>query len=413
MEKRRVVITGLGAVTPLGLTAEETWANLLQGKSGIGPITQFDVSDMPSQIAGCVKDFNPDDYMDRKDARRIGRFTQFSIAASRMAIQDAALDLSREDLTRVGLEIATALGGVDLIESQSRVLQQEGSRRLNPTLAPSVLVNTAACQVAVSLGTQGPTNSPAAACASGVYALGYALRHLQRGDADVMLAGGTESAMTPIAVAAFGRLGALSKRNDEPTRACRPFDADRDGTVIAEGAAVVVMETLEHALQRGARILAEVVGFGLSEDAYHLVAPDPTGKGAARAIRLSLADAGMSPAAIDYIAAHGTATPLNDVTETLAVKEVLGEKAYKTPISSNKSMLGHMLGAAGAISAVVAILAMRDQQIPPTMNLEKPDPQCDLDYVPLQSRPCSVQTTLTNAFGFGGQNAALVTRRYP
>jgi 3-oxoacyl-[acyl-carrier-protein] synthase II len=412
MEKRRVVITGLGAVTPLGLTVEETWTNLLQGNSGIGPITQFDVSDMPSQIAGCVKNFDPDDYMDRKDARRIGRFTQFSIAASRMAVQDAALDLSREDLTRVGLEIATALGGVDLIESQSRVLQQEGSRRLNPTLAPSVLINTAACQVAVMLGTKGPTNSPAAACASGIYALGYAFRHLQRGDAEVMLAGGAESAMTPIVVASFGRLGALSKRNDEPTRACRPFDADRDGTVIAEGAAVVVMETLDHALQRGARILAEVVGFGLSEDAYHLVAPDPTGEGAARAIQLSLTDAEMLPADIDYIAAHGTATPLNDITETLAVKKIFGEKAYKTPISSNKSMLGHMLGAAGAISAVTAILVMRDQQIPPTINLEKADPQCDLDYVPMQARACLVRATLANAFGFGGQNAALAMRRY-
>lgn len=412
MEKRRVVITGLGAVTPLGLTVEETWMNLMQGKSGIGPITQFDASDMPSQIAGCVKNFNPDNYMDRKDARRIGRFTQFSIAASRMAIQDAALDLSHMDLTRVGVEIATALGGVDLIESQSRVLQQEGVRRLNPTLAPSVLVNTAACQVAINVGAQGPTNSPAAACASGIYALGYALRHLQHGDAEVILAGGTESATTPIVVAAFGRLGALSKRNDEPTRACRPFDADRDGTVIAEGAAVVVMETLEHALQRGARILAEVVGFGMSEDAYHLVAPDPTGEGAARAIRLSLADASMPPAEIDYIAAHGTATPLNDITETLAVKKVFGEKAYKTPISSNKSMLGHMLGAAGAISAVVAILAMRDQQIPPTINLEKADPQCDLDYVPLRARAGLVRATLANAFGFGGQNAALAMRRY-
>ncbi len=291
----RVVITGSGAVTPLGLSVSETWQNLLRGKSGITKITDFDVSEFPSQIAGFVKDFAPENYMDRKEARRMARFAQFSMAAAQMAIHDSGLDLAREDLTRVGIEIASAIGAVDLIEEQSRVLQTQGSRKLNPVLIPSVIVNAASCQPAILLGIKGPTNSPAAACASGVYAIGQALRHLQRGDVDVMLAGGTDSAMSPLAIAAFGRLGALSRRNDDPERACRPFDAERDGTVISEGAAVVVMETLEHAQRRDAHILAEIVGFAATEDAYHLVAPEPDGDGAARAICQSLADATMSP----------------------------------------------------------------------------------------------------------------------
>jgi len=410
--QRRIVITGMGAVTPLGLSVAETWCNLLQGRSGISRITVFDVSEFPSQIAGFVKDFAPENYMDPKEARRMTRFTHFSMAAVRMAIHDAGLDLAREDATRVGIEIASAIGAVDLIEEQSRVLHTQGVRRLNPVVIPSVIVNAASCQPAILLGIKGPTNSPAAACASGVYGIGQALRHLQRGDADVMLAGGTDSAMSPLAIAAFGRLGALSRRNNDPEGACRPFAADRDGTVIAEGAAVVIMETLEHAQGRNARILAEVVGFATTEDAYHLVAPEPNGEGAARAICQSLADAAMSPEEIDYIVTHGTGTPLNDVSETRAIKRAFGDHAYRLLASSNKSMLGHMLGAAGAISTVVAVMAMQEGIIPPTINLEKADPECDLDYVPLQSRAATINAAMVNAFGFGGQNAALILRRY-
>ena len=342
----------------------------------------------------------------------MARFSQFAMAATREALQHAVLDLSKEDMTRVGLEIGTAIGGINLVEEQAIVFHEKGPGRVNPTLIPAIIANAAPCHIAIVLGIKGPTNSPVAACATGTVAIGQALRQLQLGIVDVMIAGGTEAATSPLSLATFGRLGALSMHNEEPEKACRPFDAQRDGTVMGEGAAVLVMETLEHAQRRGAPILAEVVGYGMSEDAYHIAAPDPTGDGPARAMHQALADAGIAPAEVDYIVPHGTGTPLNDVSETKACKAVFGERAYRIPTSSNKSMLGHLLGAAGAISTVAAILAIRDGRVPPTINLEHPDPECDLDYVPNQARNMRVDTAMANAFGFGGQNATVIVRKF-
>ena len=409
---QRVVITGVGAITPLGLTMDETWRNLLAAKSGVRPIAAFDTSDIPTKIAAEVRGFVPEDHMDRKVARRTGLFTQYSIAAANMAVENACLDLAKEDPTRIGIEIGSAVGALGVIEEQSALLREHGYRRLNPLNAPIIMINAASCQVAVLLGIKGPTNSPVAACATGTYAIGQALMHLRRGGLDVMIAGGTEGAITPVGVASFGKLGALSPRNDDPAGACRPFDVNRDGTVMGEGAAVVVLETLEHAQRRGAPILAEAVGYGVTEDAFHMTAPNPDGEGAARAMSLALADGGLSPEEIDLIAAHGTGTPLNDVTETKSIKETFGQHAYKLAITANKSMLGHMFGAAGAISVITTVLAIRDGMIPPTINLDTPDPECDLDYVPLRARQARVDAAIANAFGFGGQNASLAVRRY-
>lgn len=412
MTKRRVVITGIGAFTPLGQTAEETWQKMLQGESAIGLIEHMDASELPVQIAASVKDFDPQDYMDRKVARRTARFTQFAIAASQMAIDDAHLDISKEDPARIGLEIGSAIGAVDIFEEQTMILNTKGASRVAPLLVPMVMINAASCQVAVLHGIQGPTNSPVAACATGTYALGLATRHLQHGYADVMLAGGTEACISPLGITSFGRIGALSNRTQDPSTACRPFDASRDGTVMGEGAAILVLETLEHALERGAHILAEVVGYGTSGDGYHMTAPSPEGDGAARAMQLALEDAQLSPGDVDYIAAHGTGTPLNDVTETRAIKQTFNSHAKGLAISSNKSMLGHMFGAAGSISVITSVLAMRDNILPPTINLYDPDPDCDLDYVPLKARPAELNVAMANAFGFGGQNATLAIRRF-
>lgn len=411
MKNTRVVVTGMGAITPVGIGVEDTWKALLAGRSGVKMITRFDVSNFPTQFAAEVSDFDPREFMDFREAKRTARFTQFAVAAIQQAIQDSALDLSREDLTRVGIEMGTAIGGINIIEEQTIILHQKGYRRVNPTVLPVLIANAGACHIAISLGVRGPTESPVAACATGVVAIGQALRWLQSGEVDVMLAGGAEAVTTRLGLAAFSRLGALSTRNAEPEKACRPFDAERDGTVMGEGAAALVLETLEHARRRNAPILAEVLGYGISEDAYHIAAPDPTGKGAARAISLALADAGIQPAEVDYIVPHGTATLLNDVSETRACKIVFGERAYRIPISSNKSMIGHMFGGAGAISTVIAILAIRDGIVPPTINLEHPDPECDLDYVPNDARHVRVDTAIANAFGFGGQNATVVVRR--
>jgi len=408
----RVVITGMGAITPLGLSVDDFWQGVTAGKSGVGPITQFDVSEYPARIAAEVKGFDPSDYFDRREARRMARFTQFAMAATIQAMDDAGLDMAKEDPRRVGLEIGSAVGGMDVIEEQAQLLQRRGPGRVNPTFIPMVLINMAPCHIAILLGIKGPTNAPVAACATGIVAIGEAMRRLQRGDVEVMIAGGTEWATTPLAMAAFGRIGALSGRNDEPERACRPFDAKRDGTVAGEGAAIVVLETLEHAWRREAEILAEVVGYGFSEDAYHIAAPDPTGDGAAWAMTLALEDAGMAPEEVSYICPHGTGTPLNDVSETKAIKTVFGEEAYRIPISSIKSMVAHMLGAAGAISVIATVKAIQDNLVPPTINLETPDPECDLDYVPNVARAVQVDAAMANAFGFGGQNASLLVRRF-
>jgi 3-oxoacyl-[acyl-carrier-protein] synthase II len=408
----RVVITGMGAITPVGLNVADFWQGITAGQSGVRPITQFDASEHPTQIAASVEGFEPTDYVDRREARRMARFTQLALAATQQALQDAELDLTREDRTRVGLEIGSAIGGIDVIEEQSQKLQDGGPRRLNPIIAPSVIINITPCHIAVLLGIKGPASAPVAACATGGVAIGQATRRLQRGDVDVMIAGGTESAMTPLAVVGFSRLGALSTRNDEPEKACRPFDADRDGTVIGEGAAIVVLETLEHAQRRGAPIQGEVVGYGFTADAYHIVAPEPNGDGAARAMSLALADAGLSPGEIGYICAHGTGTVLNDPSETAAIKTIFGEAAYRIPISANKSMLGHLFGAAGSISVITAVKVIQEGVIPPTINLNNPDPECDLDYVPNVARQATVDVAIANAFGIGGQNATVAVQRF-
>lgn len=408
----RIVITGVGAVTPLGLDLESTWQGLIAGRSGVDHIRLFDPAGIPPKIAAEVKQFEPQKYMDFRDTKRTARMTQFAIAAAREAVAAARLDMAREDPTRVGTEIGTAVGGIETVVSEQKALDERGARRLNPQAIPSFLINMPSCQVAMIFGAKGPAHSPVAACATGIYAVGDATRRLQHGDADVIITGSTESIIVPLALAAFDRLQALSGRNDDPAGACRPFSADRDGTVFGEGAAVLVLETLEHAQRRSAPILAEIVGYGVSEDAYHVVAPDPEGDGAARAMAQAMRDAGITPAELDYISAHGTGTPLNDLSETLAMKRVFGEQAYKLPVSSIKSMIGHTLGAAGAISIAANVCAIRDGVVPPTINLNKPDPQCDLDYVPNAARRIPVRVAMSNAFGFGGQNGSLIVRRF-
>ena len=409
---KRVVITGMGVVSPLGMETDEIWDGLLKGRSGVGPMPYFDASQFTTRFAACVKDFDVTQYMNPREAKRMDRFTQFAVVASGRAIEHAGLDLSREDLTRIGVEIGTAIGGLGGIERQSVILREKGQRRINPIFLPMVIVNMAACQVGIYFGLKGPTSSPVAACATGLVAVGEAMWRLRIGEADVMMAGGTESIDAPLGIAAFGRLGALSTRNEDPERACRPFDLDRDGTVLGEGSVVFVMETLEHARARHANILAEVLGYGLTGDAYHVAAPDPSGDGGARAMQTAIDASGLVASEIDYVAAHGTGTQLNDASETAAIKTVFGDGAYRTPISSNKSSVGHMLGAAGAFSIMVLIKTFQDNVIHPTANLETPDPECDLDYVPGEPREVRVDTAIANAFGFGGQNASVVLTRF-
>jgi len=408
----RVVITGLGTVCPLGLSTAETWESLLSGRSAVRSVEDFSTEGFPSRIAAQVRGFDATNFLDRKEVRRMGRFTQLAMGALHEAVAQSGLKLEAEDPTRVGLQIGTAIGGIAAIEEQALILHAEGPRRLNPTMAPTVIVSAASCYVAVLLGIKGPTNSPAAACATGVVALGDSLRWLQRGDVDVVLAGGTDSAISPLALASFGRLGALSGRNDDPEHACRPFDVDRDGTVLGEGAAVMVLETEAHARKRGAPILAELAGFGFTEDAFHITAPEPDGSGAARAMALALADAGIGPDEVDYIVPHATGTPLNDTSETLAIQRVFGERAARIPLSSNKGGMGHTLGAAGAISAVVGVECIQQGLVPPTANLMRPDPACPLDHVFPEKRALRVDTVLINAFGFGGQNGCLVLKSW-
>jgi 3-oxoacyl-[acyl-carrier-protein] synthase II len=382
----------MGCISPLGLSVQETWEGLVNARIGVSLVEDFPTDGFPAQIAAQVRGFDPGRYLGWKELRRLARFTQFAAAAASEALEHAELDLANVDCTRVGLEIGSAIGGLWVIEEQSRILRERGPRRINPVLVPTVIVSAAPCHVAVHYGIRGPTNAPAAACATGIVAIGEGMHLLQRGEVDVVLAGGTESTITPLALASFGRLGALSTRNDDPARACRPFDVSRDGTVIGEGAGMLVLETAEHALRRGAPILAELLGYGLTEDGFHMTAPEP--------------------ASIDYIVPHGTGTPLNDVAETRAIHAVLGERAWQIPISSNKAGLGHTLGAAGAVSTVVAVKAILEGLVPPTANLETPDPECDLDYVPSRARAVDVGTALVNAIGFGGQNASLIVRRW-
>ena len=410
--RQRVVVTGMGAVTPLGNDLPSTWAGMMQGECGVEPITRFDTTDYPCTVAAFVKDFDPLNYMDKRDVRRMSPFLQFAVAAAEQAIGQAGLDLSGEDPTRIGVEIGTAIGGADVVENQRIILEQQGPRKVNPTTIPALLVNMPGCFIAIKHNLMGPVNASVSACATGVSGVGEGMRRIIWGDADVMLVGGTDSAITPLVVSAFGRLTALSKRNDTPKKSITPFDANRDGTVIGEGAGVMVLETLEHAQARGAKILAEVKGYALTSDAYHISSPREDGAGAARAMLNALKDAGLEPQTVDYIGAHGTGTPMNDAIETKAIKTAFGESAYDVAISSIKSMTGHTLGAAGALSAVAAVQAMQTGYIPPTINLETPDPECDLDYVPNRARRAEVKVAIANGFGFGGQNACVVLQKW-
>mgnify|MGYP001770826298 FL=1 len=409
----RAVITGMGAITPLGLTVAELWENLLAGRSGVRPVTQFDVSAYPCRIGSYVVGFDPTRYMSVKEARRMSRVSQYTIATAQEAIADAQLNLETEDRERIGVVIGTGIGGMERIDEGLVALRTKGPSRVSPFALAAGLPNMPAHHLSVMAGAMGPINCCVTACASGTQAVGEAVELIRRGAADVVLCGGVEASFAfdgPLA--GFCAMRAVSLRNDEPERASRPFDAQRDGFVLGEGCAILVVERLDHALARGARIYAEVLGYASSSDAYHIAAPSPEGSGALRAMRWALQDAGLGPEDVDYINAHGTSTPANDATETIAIKALFGERAYDVPISSTKSMLGHTMGAAGAIEAIVSVLTIRDGIIHPTINLEYPDPVCDLDYVPWKPRPANVRIVLSNSFGLGGHNACLVIGRY-
>jgi 3-oxoacyl-[acyl-carrier-protein] synthase II len=412
---RRAVITGLGAVTPIGNDARTYWTNLLAGVNGGGRITSFDAAGFDVQIAAEVKDFDPTIAMDRKMARRMSRFIHFGVAAAKEAVEDAGLDFTDwpvERRDRVAVVINTGGGGMEQVTDGADTLREKGPGQVSPFAIPALSGSMAAAQVSMKYGVTGPVITQVAACASSVIAFQDALRLIRSGECDVVLAGGSEAPLLPIAFAALGNMGALSKRNDDPQHASRPFDRDRDGFLFGEGAAVCVVETAEHALARGATIQAEVIGASLTADAYHISAPEPSGRGAALAMTKALQMAGVAPDEVDYIVAHGTSTPLNDVTETRAIKSAFGDHARRVPISSPKSMIGHLLGAAGAAAAIAGVGAIRESWIPPTANLENPDPECDLDYVPLVKRQARVDTAIVNGFGFGGQNAVAVFRRF-
>ena len=413
MEKtRRVIITGLGAISPVGNTYQETWTSLIQGKSGVSRLTLFDPSNYPTQIAAEVKGFDPSPYLNPKELKHSDRFVQFAVAAAKQAVADAKLDITREDPHRVGVWIGTGMGGLATIEEGYRDLQRKGPAKVRPFFIPMIICNMAPGQVSISLGAKGPNSCTVSACASSGHAIGDAYKIIQRGDADVMISGGSECAITQLGVAGFCALKALSMRNEEPQTASRPFDKTRDGFVIGEGAAMVVLEELEHARRRGATIYGEIIGYGMTGDAYHVTAPDPDGAGAAACMKMALENAGLKPEQVSYINAHGTSTPLNDKIETKAIKQVFGETAYKIPVSSTKSMTGHLLGAAGAIEFLACCLALRDQMIPPTINYHNPDPECDLDYVPNQARKGKLDVALSNSLGFGGHNVTLIVRRF-
>ncbi|MBI3960390.1 MAG: beta-ketoacyl-[acyl-carrier-protein] synthase family protein [Chloroflexi bacterium] len=409
---RRVVITGVGLITPLGHDLESSWAGLVAGKSGTSAITHWDATEFPTQINARVNDWEPSAYMDRKEARRTGRATQFAYKAAQDAVRMAGLDWEQEDRRRIGVEIGLAFGGWDIVEEESAKLAEGGPRRFNPANGTAALISSTPTFVAIKFGVTGPTNSQVTACATGITAIGEATRRVQRGDADVMIAGGVEGYLSKMIITTFSRLGAASTNNANPERACAPFSGNRDGMVVGEGAGVFVLESLEHAQARGATILAEFAGYALSEDAYDMVAPEPTGTGATACMSLALAESGLAPNDIDWIVAHGTGTLLNDTMETAAIKRVFGEAAYAIPITSIKSSIGHSMGAAGAQSAAVLVKAMQENRILPTINYEIPDPACDLDYVPNRSRQHWVDAGLCNGFGLGGQNATLVLKRF-
>jgi 3-oxoacyl-[acyl-carrier-protein] synthase II len=409
---KRVVVTGMGAITPIGNTLAEYWEGLLAGRNGIGPITLFDASRHDSRIAGEVKGFNPEDYMDRKEAKRMDRFAQFAVAASKQALADANFVINDLNAEQVGIVIGTGIGGLKVMEDQQEVYLTRGPSRCSPFMVPMMIANMAAGLTAIQIGAKGPNNCTVTACAAGSNAIGDAFRLVQRGYAQAMICGGAEAAITPLSFAGFASARALSTRNDDPEHACRPFDKDRDGFVMGEGAGILLLEELEHALSRGARIYAEVIGYGMTCDAYHITSPVPGGEGASRAMQLAMKDAGVKPEDVTYINAHGTSTPANDSTETAAIKTALGEHAYKVPVSSTKSMTGHLLGGSGGIEGVAAVMAIAHNQVPPTINLTNPDPACDLDYIANQSRSAVMDVVLSNSFGFGGHNVTLAFRKF-
>lgn len=407
---RRVVVTGLGLVTPLGTGVEKTWKAICAGESGIGRITRFDPTGYDAQIAGEVKDFDPAQFIEKKEIKKMDTFIHYAVGAAQLAVDDASLKVAPEEATKVGVYIGSGIGGLGSIEHYHDVLRAKGPGRVSPFFIPMTIINLASGQVAIRIGAKGPNSCAVTACATGNHCIGDAYRLIQRGDADVMVAGGAEAAVTPLGVAGFASAKALSFRNDEPTKASRPFDKDRDGFVLGEGAGVLVIEELEHALQRGVRIYGEIIGYGMNSDAYHITAPPEEGEGAVRCMELALKDAGINRDQIGYINAHGTST-MADAIETRAIKQVFGEQAFRIPVSSTKSMTGHLLGAAGGIEAVFSLLALFHGVLPPTINLDHPDPACDLDYVPNKARPSTIKTALSNSFGFGGVNACLIFTR--
>ena len=408
----RVVVTGLGAVTPLGGTANETWSNLVEGHSGVGPITLFDTDGFDARIAAEVKNFQPEQVLSPREAKRLDRFCQFALIACREAIADSGIVIDEENAEEVGVLVGAGIGGIGTLSEQIEVLRAKGPHRVSPFLIPMFLIDLAAGQIAIATGARGPNSGIVSACSTSAHALGEAAEIIKRGDAVAMIAGGSEAGIVPIGVAGFASMKALSTRNDEPQRASRPFDAERDGFVMGEGAGIVVLEAESYARERGARIYAELAGYGATDDAYHITAPSEGGEGAVRSMRLALRKAGCAPSDVDYVNAHGTSTPVNDRLETMAMKTVLGEAAYRIPVSSTKSMTGHMLGAGGVVESIVCIKTIGDGIIPPTINYENPDPECDLDYVPNEARTAAVHVALTNSLGFGGHNVSLVFRRY-
>jgi beta-ketoacyl-acyl-carrier-protein synthase II len=411
MVKRRVVVTGLGAVTPLGLDVKTSWENAIKGVSGIGELTRVNKDEFPAKVAAEINDFNPENFMDRKEARKMDRFTQFALAASFMAVKDANLQITEENAERVGVWIGSGIGGMETYEQQFEIFMNKGARRVSPFFVPMMIPDMAAGQVSIALGAKGMNSCTVTACATGTNSIGDAFKAIERGDADVMITGGTEAPLTKMAFAGFSAAKALST-NPNPNTASRPFDKNRDGFIMGEGAGILVLEELEHALKRGANIYAEIVGYGSTGDAYHITAPAPGGEGGARAMKMALEDAGLNREAVDYINAHGTSTEYNDKFETLAIKEVFGDHAYKLTVSSTKSMTGHLLGAAGGVEAIFSVLAIKEGIIPPTINYETPDPDCDLDYAPNKAKERDVRVAMSNSFGFGGHNASLVFKKY-
>ncbi len=409
---RRVVVTGVGLLTPLGIGTETSWEALRAGKSGVGRITQFDPSAFSCQIAGEVHGFDPTQYIEKKEIKKMGRFIQFAIAAADFAFKGSGLKIGPENEERVGVYIGSGIGGFEVIEREHQTLLEHGPRRISPFFIPATIINLAAGHVSIRSGAKGPNSATATACTTSAHCIGDSFRMIQHGDADAMICGGTEAAITPMGIGGFAAMRALSTRNDDPERASRPWDKNRDGFVVGEGSGILVLEELESARQRGAKILADVSGYGMSGDAFHVTAPPENGDGAFRVMRNALKDAGIGPEKVDYINAHGTSTDVGDRAETVAIKRAFGEHAYKLCVSSTKSMTGHLLGGAGGIEAGITVLAIRDQIAPPTINYETPDPNCDLDYVPNQARPMQIDYALSNSFGFGGTNGCLIFKRY-